>query len=391
MCISIASLPKAIHQFSPNSMPSHPGSHMNVDVIRRSNQKIIVCADMFSSFTTAAIINGETRENLEHALISIVTPIRNAPKILIRTDNAPAFKSLVVNPSAILSENGIMLELGHDANKNSNAIVDKIIQELEYEIKKLAPGGEAISEGRLGHAVTILNSRARTLDLSASEIHFSRDPVTSTNLHLDDAHIAKLKTDARNQTNAPARTTKLTNSQLTKGDIVVVTNEGTKHTARSQHLVTDTHGNKSSLTKIIHADETQTKAPKFSPVNRTVDNHFLTIVKKAPSSSLQLPTQDYQVLSRPSTLDSWIPSMNPDTSESDDSEDEDQGNGQVITTNTDIDNPTHEETHETAFVNPRTRNDTDTTPLNLNRMVSLVKTAGSHSSMTSKTGGLQLK
>ena len=49
-CISFARLPKQLDKMRPNEVPNHPGSHMNLDIIRRSNQKIIVCTDMFSTF-----------------------------------------------------------------------------------------------------------------------------------------------------------------------------------------------------------------------------------------------------------------------------------------------------------------------------------------------------
>ena len=149
---------------SPNEVPDHPGFHMNLDIIKRSNQKIIVCTDMFSTFTTAALIPDETRETLEQAIIQVITPIRNSPLIMARTDNAPAFRSLCNTTSSVLQENGITIQLGNDANKNSNAIVDKTIQELETELKKLAPEGEKLTIGRLGHAVTVLNKGSDSVE-----------------------------------------------------------------------------------------------------------------------------------------------------------------------------------------------------------------------------------
>ena len=53
ICVRTAKLPDNLINFTPNVMPSHPGSHMNIDIICRSSQKIMVCTDMFSSFTTA--------------------------------------------------------------------------------------------------------------------------------------------------------------------------------------------------------------------------------------------------------------------------------------------------------------------------------------------------
>ena len=170
---------------------------MNVDIICRASQKVLVCTDMFSASTTAVIVPAETREALEHGLVQVITPIRHSPSILVRADKAPAFKSLAKNLSPILKENGIVLELVHDANKNSNAVVDKVIQELELELKKLSPEGVKLSVGRLGHAVTILNNRVRSHGLTASELHFSRDPVRGVNLHLTDSDLSQEKNLSR--------------------------------------------------------------------------------------------------------------------------------------------------------------------------------------------------
>ena len=76
-----------------------------------------------------------------------------------------------------LEQNGIKLELGNWGNKNSNAVVDKVIQQLENKLRKIAPDGGRINEGKLGDTITILKTRTRALDLNASEIHFCRDPV----------------------------------------------------------------------------------------------------------------------------------------------------------------------------------------------------------------------
>ena len=143
ICLSVAKLPKAFHEMKPNEMPSHPGSHVNLDILQRAKQKILVCTDMFSTFTTAAFIQAETRDILEQAIVQVITPMRHSPVISARTDNAPAFKSLHKNVSPTLQENGITVVLGADANKNSNAVVDKVIQELEIELKKSRNGIKA--------------------------------------------------------------------------------------------------------------------------------------------------------------------------------------------------------------------------------------------------------
>ena len=43
ICIATSKLPKQLDEFKPNQIPQHPGSHMNVDIMCRSSQKIMVC------------------------------------------------------------------------------------------------------------------------------------------------------------------------------------------------------------------------------------------------------------------------------------------------------------------------------------------------------------
>jgi len=304
----------------PSKMPKHPGSHFNVDIIRRANQKILVGADMFSSFITATLLTDERRQSLEAAIVQIITPTRNAPQISVRSDNAPAFKSLTLTPSSMLKENGILIILGDDGNKNSNSIVDKLIQELENEFKQLAPEGEKISEGRLGHAVTVLNSRIRSGGLSASEIHFSRDPNRDINLHLDDSTFAKDKTIKREMKNdyklKHGKTTK--ESSIKPGDVVHIRHECSKHTARAPHLVTRVDGDTAETVKLLHTSQFQDKLPKLSQ-QRKIATKFL--LPSTRISRTNLTTELVQSKTKVKEIP-WIPKTNQD-SDSDDYTDDD--------------------------------------------------------------------
>ena len=323
-CISVAKLPKEFYTMQPNKMPSQPGSHINADIIRRSKQKILICTDMFSAFSTASFLESETREALVQALIRNITPIRNSPTVIIRSDRAPAFSSLVKKPSSDLQENGIIIELGQEGNKNSNAIVDKVIQELESEIKKIASEEEQLSEARLGYVITILNSRVRSEGLSSSEIHFSRDPVRNINLHLDDSQLATNKLKSRLQTNSSAIKNQKTppHKKVEIGDTVVVTHEGSKHCARAPHVVTDIHEDDITLSKVLHSSSFHPSPPKWSPVTRKIKQHLLTVRKKSclPSHT----TDDSSLTSTTYTTKPWYPTRHSSDSESDEfTDDED--------------------------------------------------------------------
>ena len=65
---------------------------------------------------------------------------------------------------------GISLDFGRVKNKNHNPTIDKAIQELETEIKCLAPHGGMITPGVLAVATANSNLRLRSNGLSAKEI-----------------------------------------------------------------------------------------------------------------------------------------------------------------------------------------------------------------------------
>ena len=99
ICVGLTTLPKEFQLLEANNSPSHPGSHFNIDILRRSSQKIMVCTGMFSGFTTASFISSESKESIEPSFILLKTPIIHSPSVQIRTDKAPAFKSIAANPS----------------------------------------------------------------------------------------------------------------------------------------------------------------------------------------------------------------------------------------------------------------------------------------------------
>ena len=136
LCKSVPILPKQLQTFNTQTNATEPGTHLAIDVLRRAKQKIIVCRDQFSGFTTAAFIPDETIPSLQDGIIRITQTIKHPNHTLIRTDGAPAFKSLANQPNSPLKQLNITLEIDRPLYKNSNACVDKAIAELNTELKK---------------------------------------------------------------------------------------------------------------------------------------------------------------------------------------------------------------------------------------------------------------
>ena len=105
----------------------------------------------------------------------------------------------------------------------------------------------------------------------------------------------------------------------------MITDEFTKHTARPPYLVTEAGGLKSSLTKIIHSNPSQKESPKLSPYSKTVDNKFVTVVRRTPKLSEDYPFRpepDKPSSTKNQGTTPWHPITNYSESDSDFSEDE---------------------------------------------------------------------
>ena len=94
-CKANKTIPNTSHQFMPMSKPSHPGMIFNADIMVRNRQKILVCRDIFSSYTTATMTPSESANDIKEALIQSISNIRSQLPVTIRTDSASPFKALV--------------------------------------------------------------------------------------------------------------------------------------------------------------------------------------------------------------------------------------------------------------------------------------------------------
>ena len=65
---------------------------MNIDVIRRAGQYVLVNIDLFSGFATSCLISSETAKDLRRGIIDTV--IRHTDIVMVRVDKAPGLVSL---------------------------------------------------------------------------------------------------------------------------------------------------------------------------------------------------------------------------------------------------------------------------------------------------------
>ena len=126
---------------------------------------------------------------MKSGIVSLTTPVRHPGPILVTTDAAPGFISLAKGDKE-LKNLLITLKLKDQLNKNFNAVVDRACQDIEKEIRKLAPEGGKISESVLAKATIAVNTILRRKgSISAYELHTARSQDTGENLQLRDEDI----------------------------------------------------------------------------------------------------------------------------------------------------------------------------------------------------------
>jgi hypothetical protein len=328
LCISLARFPKELVQYDPQLVPHHPGSHMNVDVMKRASQNILVNCDLFSGYVTAEIIQSEKREHMVNGILSLITPVRHSDRVLVRVDRAPALRSLSNTPDQELDSNGITLDLGEHFNKNSNCSVDKKIQELEAEIRRISPKETKLSYGELTRAVTMLNNRVRNQGLSAAQLHFSRDTIAGRNLHLNDKKIIDDKIQKSKENHPVSSKSKSPSGKphnpadVSPGQLVYVRDGLSKHDARDPLLVTGVEGTKVRAKKVLHSHDNSSKNPRISSEKITVDEKFLyvpphrrTSVSLEQGSSNDSWWRRSQPVKIKNVISSWTPTHRPEDDE----------------------------------------------------------------------------
>ena len=283
LCDALRKFPKELDNYKPSPSPEHPGSHMNVDVLKRASQLIVVNCDRFSNFATATLAQSEKREDMVKAILQVVTPIRHCNRVQVRTDRAPALRSLASRPDKQLESNGIDIVLGEQGNPNSNCSVDNIIKDLEAELRRLNPGGGKLDSGTLSLAVTTLNNKVRQQGFSSSQIHFSRDSHTGRNIPLQDKRLREAKMENKARVNPQTARSKApqgrehVQSTPQPGQFVYLKSELSKHEARNPLLVTSVEKEKVVVQKMLHSTPQHGVPPKIVSQKMRIDEKFLYV------------------------------------------------------------------------------------------------------------------
>ena len=84
-------------------------------------QKILVCREKLSQFTLTKIISDETAENLEAALISLISDYVPDTGCIVQVDAATGFQALADGKSKFLGKLKISLDIGRINNRQKKS------------------------------------------------------------------------------------------------------------------------------------------------------------------------------------------------------------------------------------------------------------------------------
>jgi hypothetical protein len=287
------------------SPPEHPGISFNIDVLKRAKQIILVCTDIFSKYTTATIIPSESASDQAKGIISLVTPVRRSNMINVKVDAHPSFKSLSKGQIPEFNNSGITLTMGNVSNKNSNCHVDKVIQELEHEIRKSINPSDPLTVFDLANATYLLNSRIRRQDLSSAELMFCRDQNTNKLLKISDNAFVQASRDLQiNQQLKTDRDQPETGS-ISPGMMIMFKKNPAKHERRKTFIVTTVSKDIATIRKILNIESNRSLTLSSILHNVHINeifqinpklNHFnqkVTKVSEDPYVNTWLPIHKY--------------------------------------------------------------------------------------------------
>ena len=201
VCASLKQLPAEI--FSESSIENKTfGAHFSADVIQRDGQKVLLCREKLSQFTTTVFISDQTANSMRDALISSVIETIPANGTTVQVDCATSLQTLqkeYEEDDSILKRLGIKIDLGRTLNKNKNPVAENAVKEFHKERLRLNPAGGPISEIDRALITKNMNSRIRDRGLSSKEIAFQRDQISNDTKPVSDEEMSSKQYQNRKQ------------------------------------------------------------------------------------------------------------------------------------------------------------------------------------------------
>ena len=254
-CASLKKVPSTYHNQSTSVPAETIGVKFAADIVKRNGQLIMLIREDISSFTDAVFVEDEKADTLRDGIITVMSRLRSpmAPKAILRTDPASAFRSLV-NDSQ-LSNINLSIDLGEAKNMNKNAVAERGIEEFHAEILRLQPMGGKISQRVLAQSISNINGRIRNNKLSAAEVWTQRDMSTGERLNLNDKKLIEDKYQQRIQAHHSSAKYKARGKEaecpqkVHVGQLVYLYSDRSKLKSRDQYMVIETAGDEVQVQK----------------------------------------------------------------------------------------------------------------------------------------------
>ena len=248
LCSSLKKVPSSLIEQSTSDPPDGFGISFAADIIKRYRQLVLVVRETSTSFTAACLLDNERRESIRSGLLRLCLELRplSGPLSVIRVDPAPGFVSL--GDDEILKQYGFAVEVGRIKNPNKNPVAEKCVAELGDELLRVCPEGGTISPLSLAVATANLNTRIRNRGLSAREMWLQRDQFTNAQIPFSDLQVVRQQQSLRLRNHPTSERSKAPGccprpaTPVQVGDLVYITSDGSKTSARNRYLVVSVDG-----------------------------------------------------------------------------------------------------------------------------------------------------
>lgn len=186
----------------------------------------------------------------------LLTPTKGpeSPQIILRMDNAAGFVAARTDERLVRA--GISINLGEAKFTNRNPCGEKAIQEVQRELRTLAPHTKQLTSTDLALAISHVNACIRSTGLSSSEMWLGRSQTTLERLEVKDTEVISLKHKQRVANHLPSAKSKASlprqSPVLFLGDLVCIRKEDEKLHPRPEYMVASVDHDHCYIHKLVN-------------------------------------------------------------------------------------------------------------------------------------------
>ena len=234
-CLSLKPLPETIFGETITQTEEF-GTRYSVDIMKRNTQCFIFIVELLTHYCVIKLLNGETADNVEAAILDSINTSLNQKGAVIRCDGASYFQHLKAkaeDPNSLLAKLSISFDLGQSYHKNKNPYAELAIKDGHVAINK-SENPYNLTESDLILIARELNTKIRSGGYSSLELFLKRSSVDGATITWDDKDIADLKLSKKLHVHSPPL---YAEHDFEAGDLVMIKSDKTKIKPRDIFLV----------------------------------------------------------------------------------------------------------------------------------------------------------